>query len=88
MDHSEAIMTGVERWLDANKELVKTAIEVAIYAKAEVAVHKMSVSVASAIMGKVAEFFEQNRNEIIGAIAAATAANWVARGIKDHGVSS
>jgi O-acetyl-ADP-ribose deacetylase (regulator of RNase III) len=65
MTNQEAIIAGVEKWMDSSKEVVlkclQTGSERATRAGAEV--------IALAISARIGQFLEENRAEIITSIA-------------------
>jgi hypothetical protein len=72
---SEAIQRGVEAWLEANRLAVLDNIKKAAEASAD----RATELVATGVMVKVGQFFDNNKDALTTSIAAAIALSWQAR---------
>jgi len=87
-DYSEAIQKGVYEWLAHNAKDVKDIIEEATKKSVDARADKATEAVATGFMLVVAKFFDDNRAEIITAIAAAAATSYQSRVHKNDAISS
>jgi hypothetical protein len=78
-DNADAIILGVNKWLDANKKDVLEIIEAAVAGSISVSTEKAINMLVAGVMVKIAAFLNTDRDELNTAIAAAIAANWQAR---------
>jgi len=79
VDYSDAIVTGVFKFLEANKDTILKTIDEAIHAEVKLVVDQAVDLSATAIMVKVGKFLDENKENFITTAAAAIAASWQAR---------
>ena len=78
-NYADAIMTGVYKWMDANKKDILAIIEGGCVAAISASTEKAVDTMAGGTMVAVANFLDTNSADLKTNIAAAIATSWAAR---------